>query len=109
MRRGEEVCDRDVDKHGPAMGVVFSMRHSYAATAPTWTNTWSSTYRRLRIVAALTATNVVFIGLILNADAAAVRGGFKAKKLSRFPRFCFLDPRQARRSMAPSLAARCSH
>jgi hypothetical protein len=49
----------------------FSMRHSHAATAFTWSTTWLSTYWRKRIAAAVTATNAVFIGRILNADAAA--------------------------------------
>ena len=49
----------------------FSMRHSHAASAPTWPTTWSSKYWRQRITAAVTATNAAFIGRLLKADAAA--------------------------------------
>ena len=55
----------------------FSMRHSHAEPASTWSTTWFSAYLRQRIAAAITATNAVFIGRILNADAAAACGGFK--------------------------------
>ena len=41
-------------------------------------------------------TNVVFIGRILHADAAAAHGGFKANKSSRFPKYYFIDLRRAR-------------
>ena len=85
------------------------MRHSHAVMASTWSTTWFSTYWQQRIAAAVTATNAVFIGRILNADAAAACGGFKANKPPRFPRYCFFDPRRARGSMVPSSAAGCSH
>ena len=87
----------------------FSMRHSYAAAASAWSKTWLSTYWRQRIAAAVTAANAVFIRRVLNADAAAACRGLKASKLPRFPRYYFIDPRRARKSMAPSLPARCSH
>jgi len=59
---------------------------------------------RQKISAAVTATNAVFIGWILNADAAAVCGGFKAKKPSLFPKCHIFDPGHARGSMVSSSA-----
>ena len=53
----------------------FRMRHSHAAAAPTWPTTWFSTYWRHRIAAAVTATNTVAIGRVLDADAAVACGG----------------------------------
>ena len=83
----------------------FNMRHSHAVTAPTWSNKWFSIYWRQRVVVATTATNSVFTGRILNADAAAACSGFKANRPSRLPRYCFFGPRRARGSMVPSSAA----
>ena len=78
-------------------------------TASKWSTTWFSAYWWQRIAATVTATNASFIGRVLNADAAMACGGPKANRPSRFPKYHFYDPVQARDSMVPSLPARCSH
>jgi len=85
--------------HHVKIASEFSLRHSHAAMASPWSTTWFSTYWRQRIAGAVTATNAVFIGRILNADAAVACGGFKANKPSRFHKYYFFDKRRALGSM----------